>query len=86
MIAFVGSGMASDNQEMELLIKSKEAATGVLTQDKMDCKEMQAATVKHAKEVEGMNDKDATTAGFMIYFWCKSENVGEMTLSLQPSK
>ncbi|CAM4075983.1 hypothetical protein FLAN108750_09040 [Flavobacterium antarcticum] len=39
---------------------------------------------KEAK-VTGMSDKDANKAGLKMYFWCKGENVKNMTFDLQKS-
>lgn len=76
MMAFVGSSMASGEVEKTDVLKSKTL--------EMDCKEVQNSTIKEAK-VRGMSDEDANKAGFKMYFWCKGENVKDMTFGLQQS-
>jgi hypothetical protein len=80
MIAFVGSSMAADIAERELeIIVDKGSTIEVLILGR-DCRAEQAATVKYAKEVMGMNDKDANTAGYIIFFDCKSDNLKNMSI------
>jgi hypothetical protein len=83
MIAFVGNSMAAHIAEKDLeIIVDKVSNVEGLTVGR-DCRGEQAATIKYAKEVEGMSDKDANTPVYMVYFSCKSDNVGEMSLNLQ---
>ena len=78
MIAFVGSSMASNE-----VVKDCLSTNFVLEiNDEMDCNAIQAETIQLAKS-RGMTDDYASKAGYKMYFWCKSENVGKMTLGLQ---
>jgi hypothetical protein len=78
MIAFVGSSMANTAEVTESSeIKSKNS-----TVVELDCKQAQKDAVVYAKNVMGMNDDDATKAGYSIYFFCMGEKVGQMTLHL----
>lgn len=81
MVAFVGSIMA--NGEVQNQNDTKNSVKGLaLLGEKMDCKKIQSEAVKYAKEVENMTDEDASTAGYMMYFWCMGENIKKMTLTL----
>ena len=83
MIAFVGNSMAAHIAEKDLEIIVDKVSIVESSMAGRDCRAEQAGAVTYAKEVMKMTDEDASTAGYMVFFSCKSDNVKEMSLSLQ---
>jgi hypothetical protein len=77
MIAFSGLSMANSIKVENFYTNLKDDVVESAMVER-NCRAEQAATIQYAKEVIGMNDKDANTAGFMMFFSCKSDNVGNM--------
>jgi hypothetical protein len=79
MIAFSGFSMPNSIKAEDFYTNLKDDVVESAMEER-DCSAEQAATIKYAKEVLGMNDKDANTTGYMIFFSCKSDNLKNMSL------
>lgn len=82
MIVFCGVSMANDIAEKEIIVEETIAVQQEATVASMDCNKVQQDTIKEAK-ARGMSDKDANSAGYQMWFWCKGENVKNMQFSVK---
>ena len=82
MIAFSGVSRANDIAEKEVVYEETVAVKQEAAIAEMDCNKVQQDTIKEAKS-RGMSDKDATSAGYQMWFWCKGENVKNMQFNVK---